>query len=143
MLAIVQFNWFDAKFSLLCCFRQLRMLKESEHMLKEALQTYTKLYGKESVVVAEVLNHLGVTYYRSSQLQKSWYAKYHYQIHSCKVVSVSRQPVKYLVFKVIFLIELLYIMHIGRCNCFNFAMDTVPLCIVIHLCVCVCVRMRQ
>ena len=59
------------------------MLKESEHMLKEALGTCTKLFGEESVVVAEVLNRLGVTYLRSSQLQKSRYAKDYYK-HSCK-----------------------------------------------------------
>ena len=35
------------------------MLKESEHILKEELGTFTKLYGKESVEVDEVLNHRG------------------------------------------------------------------------------------
>ena len=66
------------------------MLKESEDMLKEALGTFTKLYGEESVVVAEVLNRLGAAYYRSSQLQKSRYANNHYKIHSCKVVFCSQ-----------------------------------------------------
>ena len=47
------------------------MLKESEHMLKEALGTFTKLYGEESFEVAEVLNLLGGTYYEWSQFQKS------------------------------------------------------------------------
>ena len=61
------------------------MLKESEHIFKEALGTFTKLYGEESVEVAEVLNHLGVIYYNWNQFQKSRYAKNHYQIHSCKV----------------------------------------------------------
>ena len=49
------------------------MLKDSEHMLKEALGTITKLCGEESVEVAEVLTYLGGTYYRLSQLQKSRY----------------------------------------------------------------------
>ena len=65
------------------------MFKESEHILKEALGTFTKLYGEESVEVAEVLNLLGVTYYRSSQLQESRYANNHYK-HSCKVVFCSQ-----------------------------------------------------
>ena len=72
-----------------CCFRELGMLKESEHMLKEALGTSTKVYGKESVQVAKVLNRLGGTYYISSQLQKSRYANNHYK-HSCKVVFCSQ-----------------------------------------------------
>ena len=49
------------------------MLKESEHVLREALGTITKLCGEESVEVAEVLTYLGGTYYRWSQLQKSRY----------------------------------------------------------------------
>ena len=60
-----------------CCLRKLGMLKESEYMLKEALGTSTKLYGEESVEVAEVLDLLGGAYYRSSQLHKSWYANNH------------------------------------------------------------------
>ena len=55
------------------------MFTESEHILKEALGTFTKLYGEESVEVAEVLNHLGGTYYKCSQLQKSRYANSHYK----------------------------------------------------------------
>ena len=68
------------------------MFKESEHILKEALGTRTKLYGEESAEVADVLNRLGATYYRSSQLQKSQYANSHYKIkvHSCKVVFCSQ-----------------------------------------------------
>ena len=65
------------------------MLKESEDMLKEALGTFTKLYGEESVEVAEVLNHLGVTYYRLSRLQKSRYAN-NLNKHSCEVVFCSQ-----------------------------------------------------
>ena len=67
------------------------MLKGSEHILKEALGTFTKLYGEESAEVAEVLNRLGATYYRLSQFQKSRYANSHNKIkvHSCKVVFCS------------------------------------------------------
>ena len=72
-----------------CCFRELGMFKESEHMLKEALGTSTKLYGKESIVVAEVLNHLGFTYYILCQLQKSRYAN-NLNKHSSKVVFCSQ-----------------------------------------------------
>ena len=66
------------------------MFPESEHMLKEALQTFTKLHGKESIEVAEVLNFLGVTHMKWNQLRKSRYVKDHYQIHSCKVVFCSQ-----------------------------------------------------
>ena len=61
------------------------MFKESEHILKEALGTFTKLYGEESAEVAEVLNRLGITYCKWSQLQKSRYANSHNKIkvHSC------------------------------------------------------------
>ena len=55
------------------------MFTESEHILKEALGTFTKLYGEESAEVAEVLNHLGGTYYKYSQLQKSRYANSRYK----------------------------------------------------------------
>ena len=72
-----------------CCFRELGMLKESEHVLKEAIGASTKLYGEESVQVAEVLNHLGGTYYEWSQLQKSRYAN-NLNKHSCKVVFCSQ-----------------------------------------------------
>ena len=62
------------------------MLKESKQMMREALG----IYGKESVVqVAEVLNHLGITYFKWSQLQKSRYANNHYK-HSCKVFFCSQ-----------------------------------------------------
>ena len=54
------------------------MFTESEHILKEALGTFTKLYGEDSVEVAEVLNYLGGTYYKYSQLKKSRYANSHY-----------------------------------------------------------------
>ena len=75
-----------------CCFRNLEMFKESEHILKEALGTCTKLYGEESAEVAEVLNGLGATYYAWSQLQKSRYANNHNKIkvHSCKIVFCSQ-----------------------------------------------------
>ena len=66
------------------------MLKESEHMLKEALGTFTKLYGEESVEVAEVLNHLGVTYSESSQLQKSRYANSDYKWYSSVLIVMTR-----------------------------------------------------
>ena len=70
------------------------MLKESKHILKEALGAFTKLYGEESAEVAEVLTHLGVTYDKWSQLQKSRYANSHNKIkdlvHSCKVVFCSQ-----------------------------------------------------
>ena len=66
------------------------MLKESEHMLKEALGTFTKLYGEESVEVAEVLNHLGVTYSKSSQLQKSQYANSDYKWYSSVLIVMTR-----------------------------------------------------
>ena len=66
------------------------MLKESEHMLKEALGTSTKLYGKESVVVAEVFNHLGATYSESSQVQKSRYANSDYKWYSSVLIVMTR-----------------------------------------------------
>ena len=68
------------------------MLKESKHILKEALGAFKKLYGEESAEVADVLNRLGATYSRLSQLQKSRYANSHYKIkvHSCKVVFCSQ-----------------------------------------------------
>ena len=65
------------------------MLKKSEHMLKEALGTLTKLYGEEGVEVAKVLNGLGVTYFKLNQLQKSRYAN-NLNKHSCKVVFCSQ-----------------------------------------------------
>ena len=67
------------------------MSEESEHILKDALWTFTKLYGEESFKVAMVLNLLGGAYYEWSQFQKSWYANSHNKIkvHSCKVVFCS------------------------------------------------------
>ena len=55
------------------------MFTESEHILKEALGTFTKLYGEDSVEVAEVLNYLGGTYYKYNQLKNSRYANRHYK----------------------------------------------------------------
>ena len=70
------------------------MLKESEHISKEALGAFTKLYGEESAEVAEVLNCLGVTYHGLSQLQKSRYAN-NLNKHSCKVVFCSQTSYYY------------------------------------------------
>ena len=68
------------------------MFTKSEHILKEALGAFTKLYGEESAEVAKVLNLLGGAYYEWSQLQKSRYANSHNKIkvHSCKVVLCSQ-----------------------------------------------------
>ena len=38
-----------------CRFRKFWMLKESEHILKEALGTITKLYGKDSVEMCKAI----------------------------------------------------------------------------------------
>ena len=66
------------------------MFKESRHILKEALETFTKLYGEESAEVAEVLTRLGGAYFEWSQFQESWYANNHNKI---KVHSVPRLPI--------------------------------------------------
>lgn len=47
------------------------MFKESEDILKEALATFMKLCGEESVEVAIVLNDIAVTYMRMEQFQMS------------------------------------------------------------------------
>ena len=49
------------------------MFKESEHVLKEALESFMQLCGEESFEVASVLNNLGWTYMRMHQFQKSMY----------------------------------------------------------------------
>ena len=58
---------------MLSSFRDLGMFTESEHILKEALETSTQLCGEESPEVASVLNCLGWTYMRMHQFQKSMY----------------------------------------------------------------------
>lgn len=58
---------------MLSSFRDLGMFKESEHILKEALETFMQLCGEESFEVASVLNNLGWTYMRMHQFQKSRY----------------------------------------------------------------------
>lgn len=50
------------------------MYEESEYMLKDALNTYMKLFGEESMEVALVLNQLGATYSMTEQFQKSRFA---------------------------------------------------------------------
>ena len=59
--------------SMLSSFRDLGMFKESEHVLKEALESFMQLCGEESSEVARVLNNLGWTYMRMHQFQKSTY----------------------------------------------------------------------
>ena len=58
---------------MLSSFRDLGMFKESEHVLKEALESFMQLCGEESSEVARVLNNLGWTYMRMHQFQKSTY----------------------------------------------------------------------
>ena len=50
------------------------MFKESECVLKEALEIVMKLYGKDSVEAARVLLRLGVTHCMVSQFPKSRFA---------------------------------------------------------------------
>ena len=50
------------------------MLQESEHMQKDALNTYMKVFGEESSAVALVLNQLGATYSMMKQFYKSRFA---------------------------------------------------------------------
>ena len=58
---------------MLSSFRDLGMFKESEHVLKEALESFMQLCGEESSEIASVLNNLGWTYMRMLQFQKSTY----------------------------------------------------------------------
>ena len=58
---------------MLSSFRDLGMFRESEQILKEALETFTQLCGEESFEVASVLNNLGWTYMRMHLFQKSTY----------------------------------------------------------------------
>ena len=64
---------FKSVYSMLSSFRELGMFKESEHILKEALNTFTQLCGEESLEIASVLNILGWMYMRMHQFQKSTY----------------------------------------------------------------------
>ena len=50
------------------------MYKESEHMLKDTLNTYTKLFGEESEEVTLVLKELGTAYMMTKQFNKSRFA---------------------------------------------------------------------
>ena len=60
-------------FNLSLC-SQLKKFEESEHMQKDALNAYMKLFGEESVEVALVLNQLGATYLMTEQFHKSRFA---------------------------------------------------------------------
>ena len=64
---------FKSVYSTLSSFRDLGMFKESEHVLKEALESFMQLCGEESSEIASVLNNLGWTYMRMLQFQKSTY----------------------------------------------------------------------
>ena len=54
--------------------RKLGMLQESKNMLKDALNTYMKMFGEESSAVALVLNNLGGTYSMMELFRKSRFA---------------------------------------------------------------------